>query len=230
MSIAYQGSGAAFNTTSSASWSVELPPIVRDKWLLRAVVFNRGAPNITMPAGWTAIQESQVGVSFALNQYYKIADGTETGSITVGLASAQGGFARVGVFSGVDPLNPLVGTIQTATADTAGTNANLVFPSLVGTIPAGAWVVRTAGSNVAANNPHSHTPPSSPAHTELWDFGGPYNTLNSQGALSSSYYELASAGTVAGATGTASINVLDVDQTFALRPGAGRGPRIGMIG
>lgn len=231
MTIAFQGVGAAFATTPADPWNVPLPSLVQNHWILRAVLFSDRGPVVTPPAGqgWTLIQRTTVGGP-TLIQYYKVADGTESGNVVFDMDAVAGGVARIDVFSGVDFLNPLVGTIQTGTADAAGNNAALVFPSLGGTIPAGAWIMRTAGSYLGSNTPHSHTPPSSPIHTELWESGGVFNAFSNQATISSSRYENPADGTIAGATGSDSANVIDADQTFAFRAGAGRGPRVGMIG
>lgn len=232
MAIAHQGSGATFQTTGADPWNVPFPATVQPQWLLRTVLFFAGQPTVTPPAlnGWTLVQTTLNGVSYKLAQYWKIASGSETGTEAFDLSAVAGGLAKMDAFSGVDPNNPLVGTIQAGTADAAGNNAVLVFPSLGGTIPAGAWVVRTAGTVLAANIPHSHTPPASPVHTEDWDAGGAVNASNFQGAISSSRYELPSTGTVAGANGSASTIVVDIEQTFGLLPAGARRPRIGMIG
>lgn len=74
----YQSAGAGAATTSTTTFDVPYPATVNSTDLLILHVQDFSGTSITTPSGWTFINGSAIG-----RAYYKEADGTETGSLTV---------------------------------------------------------------------------------------------------------------------------------------------------
>ena len=101
------GNGAFTNTTADLSLDVPYPASIsyHDILILHVIGYEAtsGAPTINTPAGWTQIDQQNMGGT-SLNicaSFWKRADGTETGSVTVTFAGTLAGAtdAKVGIMS-----------------------------------------------------------------------------------------------------------------------------------
>lgn len=165
MAITYQGAGtAAANTTAGTSLSVAYPASISAGDVIVLVIGCSNATAPTNPTGFTSqLSGTSGGSSPSFRISTKVADGSETGSISVGTPSStsQG---RMLLFRGVDNTTPIDVTGTTFGSSTAV--SPYAIPTLT-TTTTGATLVYYGMGNAATG---SWTPPSGPAaFTEVWD-------------------------------------------------------------
>lgn len=165
MAITYQGAGtAAANTVAATSLSVAYPTGITagDVIVLAVGCSNATAP--TNPSGFTSgVTGTSGGSSPAFRISYKVATGSESGSLSVATPSStsQG---RMFLFRGVDQTTPIDVTGTTFGSSTATAAYNL--PTLT-TTTTGVTLVWYGGANAASGTWTSPTVPA--AFTKVWD-------------------------------------------------------------
>jgi hypothetical protein len=121
------GSGIAFRAASSAnnptatSLVIPAPSGVVSGDVLLAVVSARGGPTITPPAGWTLVRQDINASTMRQAIFVHTAGGSEPGSYTFTLSSAQSASGGIVAYSGVDGANPI---------DAHGGQINATSPSI----------------------------------------------------------------------------------------------------
>lgn len=145
MAIALGATGTAvYNTAAGTTCLVPYPAGISAGDCLVLFV-ARSASAITVPAGWTAFTGGQVTTTGGTTMLlaYKLAVGTESGNLSVTVASSTG-HGRMFLFTGVDQVTP-----QDVTAGSVAANATTsVLPSLT-TVTAGACLIG-AGTDAGA--------------------------------------------------------------------------------
>lgn len=164
MAITYQGAGTtAANTVAATTLAVPYPASIQAGDVLVLVVGVSGvAP--TNPAGFTsAITTNSGGSTPAYRVSYKVATGSESGSLNVTTPS-QTSQGRMFLFRGVDQTTPIdvAGTIFGSSTAVSAYN----IPTLT-TTTTGVTLVSVGIANAASG---TFTPPTVPAaFTEVWD-------------------------------------------------------------
>lgn len=217
MAIALAASGTAvYDTVAGTTSSVPYPAGIAAGDCLVLLV-ARSATAITVPAGWTAFSGGQITTTggATLLLAFKLAAGTESGSLAVTAASGTG-HSRMFRFTGVDQTTPQDVTGGTATANATTT----VLPTLT-TVTAGACLL-AAGTNAGAAG-GTYTI-SDGNYVEDDDSGQAVGASNARNAAL--YHWISGA---AGATGTKTLthtNARAVGVHGALRPAAGGGATV----
>ena len=107
------GTGIAFRAASSAnnptatSLVISTPNGVVSGDVMLAVVAARGAPTITAPAGWTLVRLDINATTMRQAIFVRTAGGSEPGSYTFSLSTAQSAAGGIVAYSGVDGSNPI---------------------------------------------------------------------------------------------------------------------------
>lgn len=191
MAIAYasQGTRAVVNPAGTTI-NVDYPTTVNaDDLLVLHIVTNGGAVSATPPTGWTEVYRETTLSNPKGGLYYRVADGTETGSVAVTTSSTISN-AVIFRYTGVDPTTPLDATSTNVVNSTAGTTT--VLPAIT-TVTADTMLIYVNGLN------SSTTTVSSATGTERVDHG----FLG--GGKGGGYYDEAVAAT--GSTGTRTIDL-----------------------
>lgn len=212
MAIALAASGTAvYDTAAGTTTSVPYPAgIAAGDCLVLFVA--RSASAITVPAGWTAFSGGQVTTTGGTTMLlaFKLAVGTESGSLAVTVASGTG-HSRMFRFTGVNQTTP-----QDVTAGTATANATTTILPTITTVTAGACVIGAGTNGGAVGGTYTI---SDGTYTEDDDSGQAVGASNGRNAA---LYHLIKAAT--GATGTKTLthaNARAVGVHGALRPAAG---------
>jgi hypothetical protein len=102
--------------------------IVAGQFLVCHVFSNGNADTFTTPAGWAQIPGPTypivVGTTLSLYGYYRIADGTESGNLSITWTAIAKAYGDIHRFSGCDSIEG--GVSQTATATTTMTDADII--------------------------------------------------------------------------------------------------------
>jgi hypothetical protein len=210
--ITYQGAGtAAANTTAATSISVAYPssPQANDVIVLVVGHANSTVPGTSAATGFTRQVSSNAGgssPSFAM--YTRVADGTESGSLSV-TTQNNTSQARMFLYRSSDPTTPIDVTGTTFSSSTGVTAYDI--PTLT-TTRAGVALVTAGVGNSAAG---TWTPPTNPAQfTEVWD------SLTTTPVITTDYLIWSGSG----ATGTVNLvksaSVRGAAGMIALRPAA----------
>lgn len=96
-SASYIDAGAGAAAGSGTTIGVPYPATVAAGDVLVAHVSARAASGVTTPAGWTLVPSSSINSGGRSAAFYKVADGTETGSLTVTF-TGSGGFGSNGIW------------------------------------------------------------------------------------------------------------------------------------
>lgn len=210
--IAMQGTGTIYESASSASIVIPYPSgIVAGELLLAQGIFAGGVVPDAPPTGWTLAADADPGANISGAVWYRVADGTETGSVTfTSPNTANRATGHMQRWSGVDTTTPLdvAGVVGTATG------TSVTAPSMT-TVNDGAMLIYSVG--VHASTSADITTPA--GYTQVANSTGTGRRL----------VVFDKSQTTAGATGTQAF-----DQTsavalemfaigIALRPGAGGG-------
>lgn len=213
MAIALAASGTpVYDTVAGTTTSVPYPAgITAGDCLILFVA--RSATTITAPAGWTMMGGGNISTTggTCLMLAYKIAVGTESGSLAVTAASGTG-HSRMFRFTGVDQTTPVDVSGTGSTANAATTTL-----ATITTITAGACVIGVGTNAGAAGGTYTI---SDGTYTED-DDSGAQSGANGRNAA---FYHVIKA--AAGATGTKTLthtNARAVGLHAALRPAAGGG-------
>lgn len=166
------------------------------------------------PTGFTNLTiRSGSGVSSYI--WYKKLTGSESGAFTASWSIGQPWVASIVVFRGVNTTTPFAGTAGQSSPPTGTT---LTYPTMT-TTAANAAVVRLALARPSntATNAGTFTPPASPTHTELQDFGsamtGTYASM-----MTVCWYLQSAAGATGTADTTVSVSAVGHVHTLALNP------------
>jgi hypothetical protein len=107
------GSGIAFRSASSANNATATTLVIPTPGglvsgdVLLAVVSVRGAPTITPPVSWTLVRLDINSTTMRQAVFVKTAGGSEPGSYTFTLSSAQSAAGGIVAYSGVDGSSPI---------------------------------------------------------------------------------------------------------------------------
>ena len=194
MAIAFGAAGTILNQSSSTSWAVPYPATVNEDDLLVLFMSTKGQA-VDTPTGWTQVYQETTVSNPKGGIWIKVADGTESGNLSVSLPSAGVGSAIIVSYTGVDPTTP-----QDATATSVSSTSNttvIVNPSI--TIATdGAWLVYCGTANSFSVTGTGQT-----GSTERADFGDGSGDTNSQ--KSGALYDDGPEGT--GASGTRTVTL-----------------------
>lgn len=159
MSIVSRNGGADASGTTSITPGYPAN-ISTGQFLLLAVVNKYPANGPATPAGWTFLAAAQAsggsgaaGVDTGnvfITVFYKVSDGTETGTETVTIASGNSSYGKIFRYSGAangDPI-PVQVTAVNGTDNTAGTAWSIVTGAVE--IHAGDMVIACSGINTDA--------------------------------------------------------------------------------
>lgn len=216
MAIALQGTPSLYENASATSVVIPYPAGVTAGELLLAHVghSNATAPT-TAPSGWTLLHaQNNSGGGAAGSVFYRIADGTETGSVTIDTAATAGRVTGIMErWSGVDTTTPFdVTTVGSSTGIAATYNS----PSIT-TITPDTMLVYTIIINASTSADYD-----APAGVTL------ISKANGGGGRRTGAYYEAFAST--GASGTRTWTLVPASPTLqwtgivaALRPAAGGG-------
>lgn len=167
MAIAYVGAGAQVETASGTTSVLPYPAGLAAGHLLMIVGSTFNATTLwTLPAGWTQVYNASAsGGTLTPNLFvaYKVAAGSESGSLTV-THSSNVSIARMFAFSGVNAGTPL--DVPVAVNDAAGAATTSTLPGLTTTAPGAALVYAAAHVSTTATATVSATPS---AYTEVMD-------------------------------------------------------------
>jgi hypothetical protein len=108
----------SFEGTATTSHTVNLPPSITVGQLLVVMFTTDGAPTFTWPGGWTSvIADTANGVATKTGVRYRVADGTETPTISITTsASVESAHQSVSIIE-FDTSLPIEGTVATGTSD-----------------------------------------------------------------------------------------------------------------
>lgn len=215
MAIAFGAAGSRLLVgTATTSWAVPYPATVNaDDLLVLHIVTNGGT--VTTPSGWTAVFDETTLTNPKGGLFIKVADGSETGNLTVTVGSTTGN-AMMFSYTGVDTTTPQDATATNST-DSTGSTLDTTIPGLT-TVTAGAWLVYANGLNSGSTQV---TTSNGSGFTERVDHGATGGTGTKGGALYDEPFP------TAGATGnrvlTLSAARADWGAMMALRPASGGG-------
>lgn len=153
--ITYRAKGATFASATGTTSDIAYPAGIQAGDLLVIALHVNLNRTFTAPAGWTVVSSGTTATNNQTVMIYKVADGTETGTVTITNDSTA--TARRGVmaaFDGVDPVNPIDGTptLRSVTSTTAPYTMASQTPTMAGTLPVWAVTVNNT-STVWTPNP-----------------------------------------------------------------------------
>lgn len=170
MAVAVQSSSSTA-WASSATVVITKPTgvVVGDLLIAQIGYTSDGTFTITPPAGWTTIQQTNIGVEMAIEVFYKVATSTETAASDFTFTCnnttfVAGGMMRIDGQSATTPIwTSAEGTVTNSAAPSfTNTITPAVANSLILMFP-GAW-----DSNNSAIATYAIAT-SNPSWTELWD-------------------------------------------------------------
>lgn len=141
--ITMQGTPSVYEAPTASTAVVPYPAGIVSGELLTAHITFTGAtpPSNTPPAGWTLRQNIDGGGNVQTSTWYRIADGSETGSVTWTSTTAVGRTTGIMIrWSGVDTTTPF--DVADVTAVTGAVGTSITAPSQT-TVTANAMVVTT---------------------------------------------------------------------------------------
>lgn len=152
MAIALQGTPSLFESASATSAAVTYPAgIVSGELLILSLAISQQVALTAAPAGWTLAkaQNSPSSTEWpAISVYYKVAAGTETGTVTFGPWTTAGRTTAImSRWSGVDTATPMDTLAQ---GDVGTATVSYVEPSIT-TATNSAVVIHTVGVNASSS-------------------------------------------------------------------------------
>ena len=138
--IAVQGTPAVTESTASGTtFDANYPTgIQANELLLAFLTYNDDIPPTAVPSGWTQAETFDAGASLVGGCYYKVATGSESGTVTFTSAStATSWSAHIIRLSGVDTTTPL----DTTTVKAVSGSALTITKPTQTTVTNNAWVV-----------------------------------------------------------------------------------------
>lgn len=135
MPIAFRAAdGANTGTGTATSIAVNVPAGTVDGDVMVAVVFTTGGTGaeISAPAGWTTVNNTEVGTVLAVATFYRVASSEPASyTFTFDTTSSRQGGAIISSYSGVDNTTPVdVNDVLTESAS----DANFDCPSVTTTV------------------------------------------------------------------------------------------------
>lgn len=155
-SIQLEGTPTLYENASSTDAVVPYPSGIVSGELLLIHVTNSGASVPSTPAGWTLAksQANANGTACSIMTAYKVATGSESGSVTVATNVAAGRVTgMMERFSGVDTTTPM--DVAASSANGA-TGASWSVPSIT-TVTNGAMLVAHTALNASSSADITHT-------------------------------------------------------------------------
>ena len=148
MAIAFGSTGTRLLIgTAASTWNVAYPSgIAAGDLLVLHIITNGGAVTSSSltGAGWTVVYNEATVSNPKGGLYYKIASGSESGTLAVTVGSTTGN-AVMYRYTGVDPTTPLNGT-ATSVSDNTAASTTSVIPSITTTV-ANTYLVYANGIN-----------------------------------------------------------------------------------
>jgi hypothetical protein len=211
MAIALQGTASVYENASTTSAVVNYPAgITAGELLVTSLTVSQSSAMDTPPTGWTLARAQNGSTTPSVSMFYKVASGSETGTVTFGPWSSAGrATAIMARWSGVDNTTPLDTTAVSATSIAA---TSFVMPSIT-TATAGAVLVHALAinSSTAEIDTSAGTTLIAKSTTDIGRRHGQwYETRATAGATGTRTWTCASSREWAGIT-------------LALRPGTGGG-------
>lgn len=151
MAIALQGTPTLYESASSVSAVISYPTgVTNGEVLVCSLAISQQTAHTTAPAGWT-LAKSQDTVSStsypAMSVFYRIADGTESGTVTFGSWATTGRVTAVmSRWSGVNTTTPLDATSVSANSAVSTT---FTMPS-ISTVTNDSVLVHSIGLNAGS--------------------------------------------------------------------------------
>jgi len=146
MAVAFGSAGTRLLVgTASTSWALAYPSTVNaGDVLVACFVTNGGQMSGTPPTGWTQVYLESTLTNPKGGMYLKVADGSETGTVTFTVGSTTGNAIMLR-YTGVDNTTPQ-DAAATSYVDSSGTGTTTVLPSIT-LANAGSMLVYMNGAN-----------------------------------------------------------------------------------
>lgn len=120
------------STASEGSHAISYPTVAAGDLILLWVTTISTTPTITDPSGWTVLDTQDGGTTSRTKVYYKISDGTESGSVTI---SVTGGTTKMELamlaLRGVDIEHPIDSHIAASTSTGTSHSPGSLTPSSI---------------------------------------------------------------------------------------------------
>lgn len=155
MAIAFGSAGARTNiTVAGTAWSLAYPSGIAAGDLLVLHIVTSGG-NVTMSSltGWTEVHREATVTNPRGGLLIKVADGTETGSLSFTTTSTTGN-AIMFRYTGVDPTTPL--DVAKSSVSNTATVTDIVLPSIT-TVSANTMLIYADGANSGSTRSSSVT-------------------------------------------------------------------------
>lgn len=147
--VAYQAAGAGITETAGGSIGPDYPSgiVAGHGLLLHVMAADPTLAFVNLPSGWTTIDTRNVGATFESKLMWKIADGSESGALSVTVGDLSGAWARMYRFNRVKSIESATGQIDNSSS------TNMPASNLTGTgVAAAALQVMGARVNTTIGN------------------------------------------------------------------------------